>query len=256
MRVPVTGVGFDAVTMQETVEWIRNSVVDKRLSRFICTGNLDHLVLLDRDHEFRTVYGAADLVLADGAPVVWLSRLSARKDRPPLPERVAGSDLFWEVARLSHDEGLRLFFLGGAPGSVENAAQAVRNRYSNAEIAGVYCPPFETFSDLDEQERILKFIHDARPDILLVGLGAPKQEKWICANLETLRVPVSIGVGGSFEMACGHVQRAPVWMRRNGLEWMFRFVQEPGRLYKRYFVNDVPFLFKAAVATLRNKQTT
>lgn len=252
-RVPVTGVGFDAVTMQETVDWIRSSVSDKSASRFVCTGNLDHLVLLDRDQEFRSVYGLAHLVLADGAPVVWLSKLSARKDRPPLPERVAGSDLFWEVARISHEDGSRLFFLGGSPGSVENAAEAVRSRYSNANIAGVYCPPFETFASSDEQERIMQIIHDARPDVLLVGLGAPKQEKWICANLELLRVPVSIGVGGSFEMAGGNVQRAPMWMRQNGLEWAFRFVQEPGRLYKRYFVNDVPFLFKAAVKTVRNK---
>jgi len=254
MRIAVTGVGFDAVTMQEAIAWIKTSVADRTLSRFICTGNLDHLVLLDRDDEFRSVYDDADLVLADGAPVVWLSKLSARKNRPALPERVAGSDLFWEVARLSHDEGIRLFFLGGAPGSVENAAAAVRNRYSKATIAGVYCPPFETFSDREEQDRILKTINDAQPDVLLVGLGAPKQEKWIWANRETLQVPVSIGVGGSFEMACGHVQRAPIWMRKNGLEWAFRFVQEPSRLYKRYFVNDVPFLFKAAVETLRNKK--
>jgi N-acetylglucosaminyldiphosphoundecaprenol N-acetyl-beta-D-mannosaminyltransferase len=253
MRVQVTGVGFDAVTMEQTISWIKATVEEKMDARFICTGNLDHLVLLDRDREFRSVYGDADLVLADGAPVVWLSRLSARRNCPPLPERVAGSDLFWEVARLSHEHDISLFFLGGVPGSVENAANVVRARYANAKIAGVYCPPFETFSSEEEQEKILNLVREAKPDVLLVGLGAPKQEKWIWANRELLQVPVSIGVGGSFEMACGHVQRAPVWMRRNGLEWLFRFVQEPGRLYKRYFVNDVPFLIKATLSSLRNR---
>lgn len=253
LRVTVTGIGFDAVTMPQAVAWIRARALERSGAHFVCTGNLDHLAMLDRDLEFRSVYKAADLVIADGAPVVWLSRISASSGHPRLPERVAGSDLFWEIARLSHEDGIRLFFLGGSPGSANRAEEAVSRRFPNAKIAGIYCPPFESFSDPDEQERIIVTIQAADPDILLVGLGAPKQEKWIFANRETLGVSVSIGVGGTFEMAGGQVHRAPVWMRQGGLEWLYRFIQEPLRLWNRYFINDAPFLLRAVLRTLRHR---
>jgi len=249
--VTIADVDFDNVTMDEAVQKIVWMAQQKDRPRHICTGNLDHLVLLQKDSAFRASYDSADLILADGMPIVWLSR--GQRNQPPLRERVTGSDLFWELGNASAEHGLRLFFLGGVPDAAQLAAEEVRKRYPGANIVGTYCPPYETFGTEEEQDRIAEAIHDARPDILLVALGAAKQEKWIVQHKERLGVPVSIGVGGSFEMASGFLQRAPVWMQRIGMEWCFRMVQEPKRLFHRYLCQDLPFLIQLL---LRGQQTT
>jgi N-acetylglucosaminyldiphosphoundecaprenol N-acetyl-beta-D-mannosaminyltransferase len=249
-KVEVDDVSFDRVTMREAVRSIVAMARKRDRPRYACTGNLDHLVIAERDPAFRAAYRAADLVVADGAPIVWLSWLASRA---PLPERVAGSDLFWELARVSGEAGLRLFFLGGAPGSAASAADAVSMRYPSAHVVGTYCPPHASFATEAEQQRIRWIIRHAAPDILMVALGAPKQEKWIAANKDVLGVPVSIGVGGSFEMAAGVHRRAPHWVRRVGLEWLYRFAQEPGRLFQRYFVEDLPYFGGAAMRALARR---
>jgi N-acetylglucosaminyldiphosphoundecaprenol N-acetyl-beta-D-mannosaminyltransferase len=245
----VGGVVFNNITMEETVSLILLMVQKGDSAQHIVTGNLDHLFMLQRDASFRKIYETSALALPDGAPIVWLSRLKDRtvtQKEEPLQERVAGSDLFWELARASHQTGLRLFFLGGLPGAADSAAEIVRSRYPKAQICGTYCPPFETFNTDEEQANIGEIIRGAAPDVLLVGLGAPKQEKWIMANKDRLGVPVSIGVGGTFEMAAGIVQRAPLRVQKLGMEWAYRLVQDPSRLWRRYLRDDLPFLAKTA----------
>jgi N-acetylglucosaminyldiphosphoundecaprenol N-acetyl-beta-D-mannosaminyltransferase len=249
LRTPtatVGGVVFNNVTMEETVSLILLMVQKGESAHHVVTGNLDHLFTLQRDAAFREVYRSAAIALPDGAPIVWLSRLKDRNrkglNHSPLRERVAGSDLFWELAKASQKTGLRLFFLGGVPGAADAAAEIVRARYPNAQICGTYCPPHETFATDAEQARIADRVRDAAPDVLLVGLGAPKQEKWIAANKHHLGVPVSIGVGGSFEMAAGIVNRAPLSVQKFGMEWAYRLVQDPSRLWRRYLRDDLPFL--------------
>ena len=237
-KIKVANIGFHNVTMEEAVMYIVQMAQKTEKPRYVCTGNLDHLVTLEHDAEFRAIYENSDLNLADGKPIVLLSHLSGGA---PLRERVTGSDLFWELSRASATTGLRLFFLGGADGAAEAAKAAVLKRYPTATICGTYCPPVEVFATEAEQTRIRENVRAAQADILLVGFGAPKQEKWIAANKDLLSVPVSIGVGGSFEMASGMVRRAPVWMQDAGMEWVHRFLQEPNRLWRRYFVRDLPF---------------
>lgn len=249
-RVAVVDIHFDRVTMKDAVRRIVRMAKRRDRARYVCTGNLDHLVIAERDPDFRAAYRKADLVIADGAPVVWLSKIGARGASRPLPERVAGSDLFWELARVSGEANLRLFFLGGQPGAASKAAQIVERRYPKARIAGTYCPPFETFGSKEEQARIRRIVRQAAPDILLVAFGAPKQEKWIAANKDALGVPVSIGVGGSFEMASGVRRRAPLWIRKSGFEWLYRFAQEPTRLFHRYIVDDLPYFVGAAARAI------
>ncbi|HEV8573175.1 MAG TPA: WecB/TagA/CpsF family glycosyltransferase [Dehalococcoidia bacterium] len=244
MRSTVGTVAFDNLTMDETVAQIQKLVESRGEPAHICTGNLHHLAMLQNDAEFRAIYASAALVLADGSPVVWLSRLSPEGT---LKERVTGSDLFWRLAQLSATRGVRLFYLGGVDGAAEQAAEVVRKRYPGVQVCGTYCPPFKAFGTEAEQERIRAAVCDAKPDILLVGLGAPKQEKWIGANKHRIGVPVSIGVGASFEMAAGLVQRAPVWMQKVGMEWGYRLVQEPMRLWRRYILNDVPLVLGLAL---------
>jgi N-acetylglucosaminyldiphosphoundecaprenol N-acetyl-beta-D-mannosaminyltransferase len=251
----VANIAFHDVTMEETVGSIVEMVKSGNIGQYVCTGNLDHLLLLQKDELFRSIYAKADLVVADGMPVVWLSRLSGET---PLRERVAGSDLFWQLARVSHKEDIRLFFLGGSPGAAERAAENVRRRYPDVKICGIYCPPHEKFGTPEEEARIQATIKAAQPDILLVGFGAPKQEKWIVRNREILEVPVCIGVGGTFEMAGGIVRTAPKWVQRSGMEWLYRMAQDPRRLWRRYIAGDLPFFVRlyceTAIASARNRK--
>jgi N-acetylglucosaminyldiphosphoundecaprenol N-acetyl-beta-D-mannosaminyltransferase len=249
-RVEIDGLLFDDVTMEEATARIVELARLRDRPRYVCTGNLDHLAIAAADPEFRRAYEEADLVVADGAPVVWLARLGGT----PLKERVAGSDLFWTLGEASSTEGITLFFLGGVEGAADEAKAVLESRYPGVKIVGTYCPPFATFATDEEQDRIRDVVKAAKPDVLLVAFGAPKQEKWIAKNKERLGVPIAIGVGGSFEMASGKLKRAPVWMQRAGLEWFYRFAQQPRRLFERYIVRDVPHLGKAAVKTLRNRR--
>lgn len=242
-RVQIGDIAFDRVTRDEAVERIVAMARRRDGARYVCTGNLDHLHLAEHNLAFRGAYERADLVVADGAPVLWLSHLLPGL---VLPERVCGSDLFWDVARASATQGLRLFLLGGSPGSAARAADAIERRHPGARVVGTYCPPFETFATEAEQARIREVVRAANPDVLLVAFGAPKQEIWIADNKDKLGVPLSIGVGGTFEMAAGVTKRAPTFYQRAGLEWLYRFAQEPKRLFRRYFVNDVPTLFRLA----------
>ena len=237
--IPIGDVIFDNVTMQEAVQRIVAMTKKTDRPRYVCTANLDHLALCEKDDEFREIYRRADLVLADGMPVVWLSQPHVMGS---LHARVAGSDLFFELARASAVHGLRLFLLGGSPGSAEKATEALQILYPGANICGSYCPSFEDFKTEAEQEKIASLIKAAQPHVLFVGLGAPKQEKWIAKYKHVVNVPVSIGVGGSFEMAGGIVRRAPAWMQKSGLEWSYRLVQEPKRLWHRYMQRDMPYL--------------
>lgn len=252
-RVRVDDLKFDRVTMGQAVRRIVRMAKRRDRARYVCTGNLDHLVIAERDPEFHDAYKNADFVVADGAPVVWLSKIGAHDDKEILPERVAGSDLFWELAKASEQTKLKLFFLGGVEGAADAAAVEVLKRYPKARIAGTYCPPFATFNTEEEQARIRQAVKAAKPDILLVAFGAPKQEKWIVKNKDLLGVPVSIGVGGSFEMAAGILERAPVWVQNSGMEWFYRFAQQPKRLFKRYFVDDLPYLAGAAVRAVEHR---
>jgi N-acetylglucosaminyldiphosphoundecaprenol N-acetyl-beta-D-mannosaminyltransferase len=252
MRVDVDGLDFDKVTMSEAVDAIVAMAKKRDRARYVCTGNLDHLVIASRNPEFRSAYEAADLVVADGTAIVWLSRLST-PSCDALAERVTGSDLFWELTRASASEEVRLFLLGGLPGAAERAAIAATRRYPGASIVGTYCPPFDTFDTDAEQARIRQRVQEARPDILLVALGAPKQELWIARNKDALGVPVSMGVGGSFEMAAGDRRRAPRWIQRTGFEWLYRFSQEPDRLFRRYFVEDLPYFSGAAARAIARR---
>lgn len=246
MSCRVGGIRFDRVTMQETCAIAEAFARQRVHPRYICTGNLDHLRIAELDSEFAEAYDRADLVVADGMPVVWLSKLSS----DPLPERVAGSDLVWEIGRLSAECDLRVFLLGGEPGSAASAAAVLERKYPGANIVGYYCPPHDKFETAEEQLRIRTMVRSSRPDILLVAFGAPKQEKWIRKNLLELNVPLTVGVGGSFEMIAGTRKRAPKIVQKIGMEWFWRLAQEPRRLFDRYVVKGIPFFMRVLMSEL------
>lgn len=214
-------------------------LVDAGAPEFVVTPNVDHLVKLEDDPEFRSVYERAALVLADGMPLLWASRLLGT----PLRAKVSGSDLFVEFAAEAARRGLRLYLLGGRPGAAARAAQVLTERHPGLVVCGVDSPPLGFDRDEALNRRALAKIRAARPDVLFVGLGAPKQEKWIHRWRHDAGVPVSIGVGVSFEFVAGLVRRAPRLLQRVGLEWAWRLLMEPRRLWRRYLVEDTRFVW-------------
>ncbi|MGD2110798.1 MAG: WecB/TagA/CpsF family glycosyltransferase [Phycisphaerae bacterium] len=236
-RINLLDLPFDVVTFDQAVQkLIELAKGDK--PAYATTANVDHVVRVHRRPELRPLYAAADLVVADGTPLIWASRIL----RTPLPERVAGSDLFPTLCAKAAEHDLSVFFLGGAPGTAQRAAETLQARHAALRVVGTHCPPFGFENDEQECAQIVERIKRADPDILFVGLGSPKQERWIADHRTEYRARLSIGVGISFSFVCGDVKRAPRWMQRVGLEWFHRLVQEPGRLWKRYLIDDLALI--------------
>lgn len=234
-QVSLMNVPFDVVTMDQAVDRI-DTMIAERAPSYVATANVDFLVQARRDNELRRVLAKAPLVVCDGTPLVWLSKLLRR----PLPERVAGSDMVPRLLTRAQQCGWRVFFLGGTPAVLEKAIHNVLQTHPGIQIVGSYSPPFAPLQQMDN-EGICSRIRAAAPDLLLVSFGCPKQEKWISRHHASLGVPVSIGVGATVDFLAGAVKRAPRWMQVSGLEWVFRLCQEPKRLLKRYATDLVVF---------------
>jgi N-acetylglucosaminyldiphosphoundecaprenol N-acetyl-beta-D-mannosaminyltransferase len=230
------GMPVDPVTQRQAIDHILASLAEGRGGRVI-TPNLDQLRLYHQNPDLRPMYEHAGLVLADGMPLVWAGRLQATR----LPERVAGSELIYTLSAAAAGAGRSIFLLGGNPGAAENAGQELARRYPGLKVVGSYCPPFGFERDEAQMRAIRDALAAARPDIVFVGLGFPKQERLIEAVADTLPASWFLGVGVSFSFVSGEIHQAPRWMRRIGLEWVHRMVQEPGRLFKRYVIHDLPF---------------
>jgi N-acetylglucosaminyldiphosphoundecaprenol N-acetyl-beta-D-mannosaminyltransferase len=226
--IALLGVLFDNVTIDETVRLIEQ-MIESREPHYLATANVDFLVQARHDVELRRILMDAHLVLCDGTPLLWASRLLGN----PLPERVAGSDLVPLLLNIAALRKYRIFFLGGSPEVSERAVQRLQVQHPDLIIAGHYSPPFNQLLEMNHDE-IVRRIKQAQPDFLFVSFGCPKQEKWIAMHYRTLGVPVSVGVGATIDFLAGQAARAPRWMRRAGLEWVFRMAQEPRRLFRRY----------------------
>lgn len=226
--IAMLGVAFDAVTMDEALARIAEMVASRQ-PHYVVTPNVDFLVQARRDAELRRILLEAHLVLCDGTPLVWTSRWLGN----PLPERVAGADLVPRLIALAAEKNYRLFLLGGSPEANAQAAARLRSQHPSLPLVGHYSPPFRPLHEM-EHDDIARRIRSAQPDILLVSFGCPKQEKWIAMHYRTLGVPVCLGVGAVIDFLAGRVSRAPRWMQRAGAEWLYRLVQEPRRLFRRY----------------------
>ncbi|TWT44052.1 putative N-acetylmannosaminyltransferase [Phycisphaerae bacterium RAS1] len=233
----VGGVRIDAVDMRGALEHIERLVSAGR-SAYVVTPNVDHIIRAQTDPHYAQIVRGADLVLADGQPLVWASKLRGT----PLPGRVAGSDLFPLLCQRAAARGWRVFFMGGAPGAADSAKDVLTKRHPGLDVCGTYCPPMGFEQDARELRKAIEAVRAAGAQIVLVGLGSPKQERWIVEHQAEYGPAVSIGIGVSFSFVAGDVRRAPRWMQRCGLEWLHRLLQEPGRLWKRYLVNGWRFL--------------
>lgn len=238
-RVVLRGVAVHAITEAQCVQHV---LAERRAGRggWVVTPNLDHLRRLGRDGEFASLYAGADLVVADGMPLLWASRLQGT----PLPERVSGSNLVSSLTAAAAPQGWSVYLLGGVPGAAEGAAAVLQSRHSGLLIAGTHYPPFGFESDPKALAELAEEVRLARPDIVFVALGSPKQEQLIARLKPLLPQAWWLGVGISFSFLAGDVRRAPLWMQKSGLEWLHRLGQEPGRLARRYLIEGLPFAAK------------
>jgi len=246
-RPEIGGVPIDPVDLDQAVDHAMRTVAAGAFAQ-ICTVNLDFLVNARRDPATRAVLRDGELNLADGAPVVWLGRVLGS----PLPGRVAGSDLIPRLAASAAESGARIFFLGGENGNAKVAAERLVARYPGLRVAGVHEPARAALADIDDDD-IVRRLDESGADILLVAFGHPKQDKWIARNRHRLPVSVAIGVGCTFDLIAGRRTRAPGWMQRTGLEWLFRLVHEPSRLGLRYFLDGWCLLTVFLPMTLRQR---
>lgn len=213
-------------------------IIDSRSGGYVVTPNVDHIIRLEKDEKFRRAYQEAALVLTDGQPLIWISRLL----KCPIKEKISGSDLFPRICALAAQNHYTMYFLGAAEGVAALAAENLMKKNPGLQVIGTYSPPYGFEKDSRQVNMVWEKIDEAAPDILIVGLGTPKQEIFLWENRDKLENRLAFGLGASLDFEAGRVKRAPVWMQKNGLEWLYRLCHEPRRLFKRYLVDDVKIL--------------
>ena len=242
-RVDVLGVGISAIDMEmalaEIATWIHG-----RRQHYVCVTNVHVVMECQRDPELRRIHEASGLTTPDGMPLVWASHWAGAGH----VRRVYGPDLMLALCREAAANGWRCYFYGAGPGVAERLAARLVARFPGLTVVGAETPPYRPLSDEEDQAAVDR-INEARPDIVWVGLGAPKQERWMASHEGRLEAPVMLGVGAAFDMHAGTLAQAPPWMQRSGLEWAYRLYREPRRLWRRYLSTNPRF----ALAMLRRR---
>lgn len=234
------GITIHKFSMKETVdvlqEWLQFGGND---CKYVVTPNVDHVVQLETNAAFKQAYDHAAMVVADGKPVVLASKILGK----PLPETVPGSDLVPNIFERFQQQQLplRIYLLGAMPGVGEVAAANIKATWPMVEVVGILSPDFGFEKDPAYCDRICQSVAEAKADLLVIGLGAPKQEIWVDKHAHKLPVKVALCVGATIDFLAGNKPRAPMWMRKTGLEWLHRMCSEPKRLVKRYAVDAIIF---------------
>ncbi len=247
-RVNVLGVGVSAIDMPQALEAI-GGWIERREPRYVCVTGVHGVMESQRDEGLRRIHNAAGLVTPDGMPLVWLSRLRGHGH----VRRVYGPDLMLACCERSVANGWRHYFYGGGEGVADRLVDRLGRRFPGLAIAGTYSPPFRSLS-AEEDAEIVRRIRLTRPDVVWVGLSTPKQERWMHEHAGRVGAPVLIGVGAAFDFNAGLKRQAPRWMQRSGLEWLFRLMAEPRRLWRRYLVNNPLFLWRILLQELRGRR--
>lgn len=234
-RITMMGCGIDNLSMEETLARVEEFIRSGWAHQHVVV-NVDKLVKASRDPALRRIVNACDLVSADGMPVVWASRLLGK----PLKERVAGIDLYEALMRRAGERGWRVFLLGARDEVVRAVAAIYRERYPQLQLAGWRDGYWQ---GEQEEAQVARMVADSRADLLFVAMSSPGKEQFLGKYQAVMGVPFAMGVGGTFDVVSGRVRRAPGWMQRAGLEWFWRFLQEPRRMFRRYFIDDMVFVW-------------
>lgn len=236
-KQPLLNTYVNNLNMVEAIRVIEDLISRKHKS-YIVAVNVDVIVKIENDSKLKEIVDNADIVLVDGKPLIWISEFYKK----PVKEKVSGSDLVPELCKVAACKGYTMFILGGKDGVAERAKQKLLGWFPEIKIVGTYAPPLGFEKNEKELIKINDMISKSKPDILIACLGCPKQEKWIYDNYKKYNATVSICAGATVDFLAGDIDRAPRWMREYGLEWFFRFLQEPNRLFKRYFLDDMKIL--------------
>lgn len=249
-RINILNCPIDKLTMDETIKIIDNSIVSKKHLHHVVV-NATKMVHMQKDEELHTSVVSSDIINADGQAVVWASRFLGQ----PLPERVAGIDIMQNLVKLSYEKGYKVFFFGAKEEIVKGVVDKYSQMYSPDIIAGYRNGYFKK----EEESIIAKEIANSGADILFVAISSPTKEIFLNNYKDIINTPFVMGVGGSFDVVAGKVKRAPLWMQKYGLEWFYRFLQEPRRMWKRYLVTNSLFIWyvmkEKFMQLLKRKQT-
>lgn len=232
----IFGLSFCDVTLDELVALVDEQIRSRRPG-YIATPNVDHVCRVHRDSAFRAAYENARLVLCDGMPIIWASKWLGR----PLRQKLSGSDLVHWLSAHAAKRGYTVYFFGAREGVADETARILQEKFTGLKVAGTQSPPIGFHADPETNAAATRRVRESGADIVYVALGSPKQEIWMHENVENCGVPVMIGVGAAFDFVSRRVRRAPEWMQRMGLEWVWRLCQEPRRLWRRYLVEDLLF---------------
>ncbi len=243
-RCDVLGVQVSAVNMALALRQIQ-SWIDLRQCNYVCITGVHGVMESQADEALKRIHNAAGMVTPDGMPMVWINKLRGNSH----VGRVYGPDLMLEVCKLGLEKGHKHFFYGGGEGVASLLAEKLQQRFPGIEIAGVYTPPFRPLSEGEDRD-VVQTINRSGADIVWVGLSTPKQEHWMSRHLGRLHAPVMIGVGAAFDFHAGLKAQAPRWMQKSGLEWFYRLLSEPRRLWKRYLINNPRFCWYFLLQTL------
>ena len=226
---------INVTNMSDTIKYIGGHLDDLR-GKYICVSNVHTTVMSYENEEYRKIQNGAAMALPDGAPLSSYSRRKGYKQA----QRVTGPDLMLELFAISKEKGYRHYFYGATEETLQSMKEVLERDYPGIQIAGMYAPPFRVLTPQEDAQIVAK-INEARPDFIWIGLGAPKQEEWMYQHMGQLQ-GVLIGVGAGFDYLAGYIKRAPRWMQRMSLEWLYRLLQDPKRLWRRYFTSNVKFI--------------
>ena len=246
-RARIMGVNVSAITMADALGAVEGWIA-QRACNYVCITGVHGVIESQSDPGLMAIHEHAGMATPDGMPLVWM----ARKLGHGRTERVYGPDLMLRLTELSAQKGYRQYYFGGAPGLAERLRDRLTARFPGLAVVGTFSPPFWP-SSAEEDEEIVRMINAARPDIVWVGLSTPKQEYWMAAHLDRIEAPVMIGVGAAFDFLAGTKRQAPAWMQKRGLEWLFRLLSEPRRLWRRYGKIVPQFMLGASLQLLRQR---
>ena len=233
-RVKFMNTYIDNVSLEEAVSHIEKCILTRHIGQII-EPNVDQIVRFEWDDYLKKICRECELILVDGHPLIWIANLYHR----PFQEKICGSDLVPILCKMANEKGYSIFLLGAAPGVADIAAANLKKVYPKLKVAGTYSPPIGFEKSVDEIEKINQILLKSEADMLFVGMGVPKQEIFIYENMHKYQIPMSFSVGGTIDFIAGVQKRAPVWMRKTGLEWLYRFICNPKRMFKRYFIDDL-----------------
>lgn len=236
-RVKFMNTYIDNVTLDEAIDHIVGCIENRKISQVI-TPNVDQIVRMEWDDYFRKICDKCELLLVDGHPLMWIAKLYKK----PFKEKICGSDLVPKLCEVASQKGYSVFFLGAGLGVADIAARNMTKKNPGLKIAGTYSPPLGFEKNPHEIEKINEMLRQSKADMLFVGMGVPKQDIFIFENKEKYNIPVSFSIGGTIDFLAGKQKRAPRWVNKIGFEWFYRFLHDPKRMFKRYFINDMKII--------------